>query len=105
MFGKRVLLAGCAVAISAAVLSLAQGADQPTTKPAEEDRQKLLARIEKLEKENMQLIKELAAARAQIMLKRDLSPLPSEKPNVPRGAVPKEFNGITYYVVPLETGQ
>lgn len=74
------------------VIAVAQDA-----RPAQDRVQELLKRIEKLEAR----VKELEQLVPRTVVPASITPPPQFVPNVPRHWIPQEFNGQTYYIIPL----
>lgn len=122
------MVVACSMIVMAASVRAAEGsAAAPTTKPSlEEENRALRSQVEAQRDQILKLSKELREREsevAQLKSKQRLStwqpayplvPAPQvpqaqpfslvpSVPAIPPGAVPHQFNGSTYYVVPLKT--
>ena len=86
------------LAVTSAVVfgRLVWAADTPTPTGLSEQVQQLMVRVTKLEAR----IAELESQPRRLIVPR---PTPSLPPGMPKRSVPKEFDGMRYYIVPTET--
>ena len=94
---KRFLLL-IALVILIPVTLLAVGATTESSESVESELKSLKSQVESLEKRVQTLETQLRADRAP----KDLPLITPQTPQVPKGWLKRQFNGIPYYVIPLQ---